>query len=84
MNTGAEAAKGEILLFLHADTKLPENAFRKIIEIMQDGTYVGGAFDLELETDRKFLESIFPGDAIDMWRAKIRGIQAKLDKTHAF
>jgi rSAM/selenodomain-associated transferase 2 len=65
MNTGADAAKGEILLFLHADTKLPENAFMNIIEIMQDGTYVGGAFDLELETDRKSLRFI-------AWTARIR------------
>ena len=65
MNMGAAAAKGETLLFLHADTKLPEDAFRKIIKVMQDGMYVGGAFDLELETDRKILRFI-------AWTARIR------------
>jgi len=30
MNMGAEQAKGDILLFLHADTYLPQNAFQKI------------------------------------------------------
>jgi len=65
MNIGATASKGEILLFLHAYTKLPGDAFRKINEVMQDGRYVGGAFDLELETDRKILRFI-------AWTARIR------------
>ncbi|MBI4352094.1 MAG: glycosyltransferase, partial [Elusimicrobia bacterium] len=30
MNAGAKKAAGEILLFLHADTRLPENAFGAI------------------------------------------------------
>lgn len=34
MNTGAAAATGDILLFLHADTRLPENAPAKIREAL--------------------------------------------------
>jgi len=30
MNAGAKKAKGDILLFLHADTKLPKNAIQLI------------------------------------------------------
>ena len=52
MNKGAAAATGDILLFLHADTLLPEGAFEKILAIMRTGRYAGGAFDLELVSDR--------------------------------
>jgi rSAM/selenodomain-associated transferase 2 len=65
MNAGADVARGEILLFLHVDTKLPVDAFRRIREVLKDGMYVGGAFDLELDSDRKSLKFI-------AWTARIR------------
>jgi rSAM/selenodomain-associated transferase 2 len=46
MNAGAVRAAGDILLFLHADTLLPSGALRKIIRVMEDPRYVGGAFAL--------------------------------------
>jgi rSAM/selenodomain-associated transferase 2 len=46
MNQGARTALGDILLFLHADTELPPDAFGSISSVMQDGSLVGGAFDL--------------------------------------
>ena len=46
MNAGASIAKGEILIFLHADTELPRNALRRINSAMAQGQYVGGAFEL--------------------------------------
>jgi glycosyltransferase involved in cell wall biosynthesis len=46
MNVGAARAKGEILLFLHADTQLPPGALGKVTRAMQDARVVGGAFDL--------------------------------------
>jgi rSAM/selenodomain-associated transferase 2 len=52
MNAGAAAAKGEILIFLHADTTLPENAFHAISSALEKGDLVGGAFDLSIESDR--------------------------------
>ncbi len=50
MNKAAEISRGDILLFLHADTFLPENAFYYIKKIMQSGNYAGGAFDLGFDT----------------------------------
>ncbi|MGI8437153.1 MAG: TIGR04283 family arsenosugar biosynthesis glycosyltransferase [Chthoniobacterales bacterium] len=44
MNLGAKNARGEILLFLHADTILPANAFQKIEAALGDTRVVGGAF----------------------------------------
>jgi rSAM/selenodomain-associated transferase 2 len=58
MNAGAAAARGEILIFLHADTTLPDNALRKISLALHDRDYVGGAFDLQIDSDRLFLKYI--------------------------
>jgi rSAM/selenodomain-associated transferase 2 len=44
MNAGAEVAQGDVLLFLHADVTLPENAVRWITETLTDVTVVAGAF----------------------------------------
>lgn len=46
MNHGADMASGEILLFLHCDTILPENGLNHICAVMNDQTVKAGAFDL--------------------------------------
>ncbi|OPY68787.1 MAG: putative glycosyl transferase [Syntrophorhabdaceae bacterium PtaU1.Bin034] len=46
MNAGASAAQGDIVVFLHADTELPPDGLEKISSMMQNGDFVGGAFDL--------------------------------------
>ncbi|MBN2179786.1 MAG: TIGR04283 family arsenosugar biosynthesis glycosyltransferase [Deltaproteobacteria bacterium] len=58
MNTGASVASGEILLFLHADTKLPESALDHIASVMKNDRYVGGAFDLEIASENPLLRLI--------------------------
>jgi rSAM/selenodomain-associated transferase 2 len=58
MNAGAAAAEGEILIFLHADTRLPGNAFEKIRQVLENQNYVGGAFDLRIDSDRIVLKYI--------------------------
>ena len=58
MNAGAALTRGEILLFLHADTRLPDGAFGKIWEVLQNTEYVGGAFDLGIDSDRFGLKLI--------------------------
>ena len=58
MNFGATAALGEILIFLHADTRLPSKALSKIDDVMKNPGYVAGAFDLGIDTDRLFLKFI--------------------------
>jgi rSAM/selenodomain-associated transferase 2 len=52
MNAGAAIARGEILIFLHADTRLPANALSSIMTALENNQYVGGAFDLEIGSDR--------------------------------
>lgn len=53
MNHGASLATGDILLFLHADTFLPVNAFELVTNCMNDGRYAGGAFGLGFLTERR-------------------------------
>lgn len=48
MNAGAAAARGDVLLFLHADTRLPRDFAAAIAEAMADPRVVGGRFDVRL------------------------------------
>lgn len=58
MNHGASHASGEVLLFLHADTRLPDSAFRDITTALSDVRYLGGRFDIELEGEHWMLKVI--------------------------
>lgn len=50
LNAGAREAAGAILIFLHADTRLPENALETIDRAMNSGDPVAGAFDLGIDS----------------------------------
>lgn len=53
MNAGANAAQGNILLFLHADTRLPPHFVDLVIQTLKQPRIVAGAFKLAIEgTDR--------------------------------
>jgi rSAM/selenodomain-associated transferase 2 len=52
MNRGAALANGAVLLFLHADTLLPANAFARIAEALAGSGAVGGAFGLGIRSPR--------------------------------
>src|SRR5260370_368125 len=45
MNAGAGAARGEILLFLHADTRLPQDADRLVTDGLDRSGRAWGRFD---------------------------------------
>lgn len=49
MNAGARAATGDILLFVHADSTLPDGAFEEIRRILRDPATVGGGFSLRFD-----------------------------------
>jgi len=47
MNSGIDQALGDVLLFLHADTRLPADAVSKIIDAIEEG-YFWGRFNVRL------------------------------------
>ncbi len=64
MNAGAEMASGEILLFLHADTRLPSGAISSI-RLALGGRSVAGAFSLSIDSPKAAL-------AVIAWFANLR------------
>jgi rSAM/selenodomain-associated transferase 2 len=50
LNAGAKAARGGVLLFLHADTMLPNCAKQHIESALADPLVVGGRFDVQFDS----------------------------------
>lgn len=50
MNAGAAAATGEILLFLHADCRLPHDFDKQVRLLLQRPGVVAGAFQLQIDS----------------------------------
>lgn len=48
MNAGAQAARGDILWFVHADVEVPSQCLDDIARIMHDSNVVGGYFRIRL------------------------------------
>ncbi len=49
MNAGAAAARADVLLFLHADTRLPAGYAQAVAGALADPAVVGGRFDVRLD-----------------------------------
>ena len=58
MNQGARHAAGDVLLFLHADTRLPATAGSDVEGSMADHGCVGGRFDIRLDSPRPLLRVV--------------------------
>ncbi len=52
MNKGARLARGDILLFLHADTEMPPDGLAKLCSAMRHEVYAGGSFDLAIRSEK--------------------------------
>src|ERR1043166_2726596 len=48
MNAGAAAARGDVLLFLHADTRLPPDADRIVVDALEQPDRAWGRFDVTI------------------------------------
>jgi rSAM/selenodomain-associated transferase 2 len=49
LNAGASIARGRALLFLHADTRLPDRAVELIEQALEEPAIVGGNFELKYD-----------------------------------
>ncbi len=54
LNAGAAASVGDVLVFVHADSRLPSDAHRSLVSACVDDRAVGGNFRLEFEGDDLF------------------------------
>ena len=71
MNAGAQVATGDVLLFLHADTRLPEGADRLVGEGFATSARAWGWFDVTI-TGRSFLLPVIA--SLMNWRSRLTGI----------
>lgn len=69
LNRGAAHTDGDILLFLHADTRLPASAGQLVRQAIADGA-VGGGFQLAFDTPHAFMR--FTGRCINL-RTRLTG-----------
>ncbi len=54
LNAGAAEAAGELLVFLHADTRLPDGAYGSLIDALADFEIAGGNFALRFDGGDRF------------------------------
>ena len=54
LNAGAARARGDVLLFLHADTRLPRDAYASLGRAVADPNVMGGNFKLRFDGADRF------------------------------
>ena len=54
LNAGADAARGDALVFLHADTRLPYDAYESVCRTLREFDVAGGNFALRFGGDDRF------------------------------
>jgi glycosyltransferase involved in cell wall biosynthesis len=86
---GMQLAKGEIIVFLHADTLLPKYWDELILNALANKKIVGGAFSLAFDTDHKYLKLlIFISDLFfkitsELWGDRAIFVCAEVLKNHS-
>lgn len=69
MNLAAQAAKGDILLFLHADTRLPDKGEAMVLEAVMKRPW--GRFDVTLSGNHRLFRLV---ERLMNWRSCVTGI----------
>ncbi len=60
-NAGAAAAQGDLLIFLDADTLVPDRVLSRILAVMSDSTRLGGAVDTDYQPVRPLMRTYLRG-----------------------
>ncbi len=71
MNAGAILASSDVLLFLHADTFLPEQALNDVRQAMLDPVVVAGRFDVTIDAEAWLFRMI---ETMINWRSRLTRI----------
>ncbi len=71
MNLGAAASRGQLLLFLHADTLLPSAALPCLQQFARDSLHAWGRFDVRFSGTQPLLRVVA---ALMNWRSRVSGI----------
>lgn len=71
MNAGAEKARSDLLLFLHADTLLPPTGISLVVDALTSGHCSAGAFGLSLRTQNRLLRVI-------AWAGRLRARHTRI------
>jgi rSAM/selenodomain-associated transferase 2 len=85
MNAGARLATGDVLLFLHADTRLPPRAERQVLEGLAGSGRAWGRFDVRIDGRHPLLR-VVAGlmNARSRWTGIATGDQAIFVRRDAF
>jgi rSAM/selenodomain-associated transferase 2 len=71
MNAGAACASGDVLLFLHADTRLPADADHVVLNGLERSGRRWGRFDLSIDSGHPVLHVVA---LLMRWRSRLSGI----------
>jgi uncharacterized protein len=71
MNAGAAAASGDIFIFLHADTRLPQKFHQAVWQSTQQKGFTAGAFSLRIDSAARGLRII---QRVANWRSRVLGM----------
>ncbi len=71
MNAGARAATGDVLLFLHADTRLPARGLEEAQQALASSGLVAGAFRLRIDSSNPIVKMVEQLANIRTWLNRI-------------
>lgn len=84
MNAGARISAGQVLLFLHADTRLPASTLQAVQSAIASGA-LWGRFDVRIDSRHPVLRIV---ERLMNWRSRLTGIatgdQALFVQSHVF
>jgi rSAM/selenodomain-associated transferase 2 len=83
MNCGAKVSRGEILLFCHADTRLPPGWREAIITALENPKVSGGTFNIRFHPPRGILHILNILPVPPDWRL-MYGDQGQFTRRHTF